>query len=93
MAQNKQYNVNAKTYASIDEMLKGVPFDMMVTLTDMQAHGMLNKKALVAGNMYGVKSQWRIRMPKGKHYWIWQKAKNFVCGEHLQLLTLLSLHL
>ena len=30
-------------------MLKGVPFDMMVTLTDMQAHGMLNKKAILAG--------------------------------------------
>jgi predicted dehydrogenase len=49
VAQTKQYNVNAKTYASIEEMLKGVPFDMMVTLTDMQAHGMLNKKALLAG--------------------------------------------
>ncbi len=49
VAQNKQYNVNAKTYANIDEMLKGVPFDMMVTLTDMQIHGALNKKALMAG--------------------------------------------
>jgi len=49
VAQNKQYNVNAKTYANIDEMLKGVPFDMMVTLTDMQIHGVLNKKALLAG--------------------------------------------
>lgn len=49
IAQNKQYNVNATTYASIDEMLKGVPFDMMVTLTDMQVHGALNKKALLAG--------------------------------------------
>lgn len=49
IAQNKQYNVNAQTYKSIDDMLKGVPFDMMVTLTDMQAHGMLNKKALLAG--------------------------------------------
>lgn len=47
--QNKQYKVNAKTYANIDEMLAGVPFDMMVTLTDMQAHGDLNKKALMAG--------------------------------------------
>lgn len=47
--QNKQYKVNAKTYAHIDEMLGGVPFDMMVTLTDMQAHGDLNKKALLAG--------------------------------------------
>lgn len=49
IAQNKQYNVNATTYASIDEMLKGVLFDMMVTLTDMQVHGALNKKALLAG--------------------------------------------
>lgn len=47
--QNKQYKVNAKTYAHIDEILGGVPFDMMVTLTDMQAHGDLNKKALLAG--------------------------------------------
>ena len=49
VAQNKQYNVNAATYPNIDAMLKGVPFDMMVTTTDMQVHGMLNKKALMAG--------------------------------------------
>jgi predicted dehydrogenase len=49
LAQNKQYKVNAATYPHIDAMLKGVPFDMMVTLTDMQAHGGLNKKALQAG--------------------------------------------
>ncbi|HET6995510.1 MAG TPA: Gfo/Idh/MocA family oxidoreductase [Chitinophagaceae bacterium] len=47
--QNKKYNVNAQTYPHIDKMLAGVPFDMMVTTTDMQAHGMLNKKALMAG--------------------------------------------
>ena len=47
--QNKQYNVNAQTYPNIEAMLKGVPFDMMVTLTDMQVHGDLNKKALLAG--------------------------------------------
>jgi predicted dehydrogenase len=49
VAQNKEYKVNAATYANIDEMLKGIPFDMMVTLTDMQQHGALNKKALLAG--------------------------------------------
>lgn len=49
VAQNKQYNVNAATYPNIDAMLKGVPFDMMVTTTDMQVHGELNKKALLAG--------------------------------------------
>jgi predicted dehydrogenase len=49
VAQNKEYKVNAQTYPNIDAMLKGVPFDMMVTLTDMQNHGALNKKALLAG--------------------------------------------
>jgi predicted dehydrogenase len=49
VAQNKQYNVNAQTYPHIDKMLAGVPFDMMVTTTDMQVHGELNKKALLAG--------------------------------------------
>jgi len=49
IAQNKQYNVNAKTYPNIDAMLAGVAFDMMVTTTDMQVHGALNKKALMAG--------------------------------------------
>ncbi len=49
LAQNKQYNVNASTYPNIEAMLAGVPFDMMVTLTDMQVHGELNKKALMAG--------------------------------------------
>ena len=49
LAQNKQYNVNAATYPHIDKMLAGVPFDMMVTTTDMQMHGELNKKALLAG--------------------------------------------
>jgi predicted dehydrogenase len=47
--QNKLYKVNAQTYKNIDEMLAGVPFDMMVTTTDMQVHGELNKKALLAG--------------------------------------------
>jgi len=49
VAQNEQYNVKATTYADIDSLLKGVPFDMMVTLTDMQQHGELNKKAMLAG--------------------------------------------
>lgn len=47
--QNKLYNVNAATYPHIDAMLAGVPFDMMVTTTDMQVHGDLNRKALMAG--------------------------------------------
>lgn len=42
-----KYNV-ARHYATIDELLKAVPFDLLVNLTDMQAHGDLNKKALLA---------------------------------------------
>jgi predicted dehydrogenase len=49
VAQNKQYHVNAATYPHIDKMLAGLPFDMMVTTTDMQMHGELNRKALLAG--------------------------------------------
>jgi predicted dehydrogenase len=49
IAQNKLYKVNAATYPDIDKMLAGVPFEMMITLTDMQVHGTLNKKALLAG--------------------------------------------
>lgn len=48
LAQAKQFNV-PNTYPDIDKMLAGVPFDMMVTTTDMQVHGALNKKALLAG--------------------------------------------
>lgn len=49
VAQNKQYNVGAATYPHIDALLKGVPFDMMINLTDMQEHGKLNRQALQAG--------------------------------------------
>src|SRR3989440_6947826 len=36
-------------YPHIDKLLAGAPFDLMVTLTDMQEHGRLNKQALNAG--------------------------------------------
>ena len=49
VGQNKQYNVNAATYPHIDKMLAGVPFDLMVTTTDMQEHEHLNRQALMAG--------------------------------------------
>ena len=43
-----EFNV-PNTYPHIDKMLAGPPFDLMVTLTDMQEHGRLNKQALDAG--------------------------------------------
>ena len=48
-AQNKKYNIGASTYNNINSLLKGNAFDLMLTLTDMQMHGALNKIALQAG--------------------------------------------
>ena len=36
-------------YPHIDQMLAGAKFDLMITLTDMQEHGRLNKQAVQAG--------------------------------------------
>lgn len=44
----KEYNV-PNSFPHIDKLLAGPPFDMMITLTDMQEHGRLNKIALEKG--------------------------------------------
>ncbi|MDR2466817.1 MAG: Gfo/Idh/MocA family oxidoreductase [Prevotellaceae bacterium] len=44
----REFNVK-NHYPNIDAMLAGVPFDLLVNLTDMQAHGQLNRRALEAG--------------------------------------------
>jgi predicted dehydrogenase len=46
--QAEKFNI-PNHYPNIDAMLAGAPFDLMVTLTDMQEHGKLNKQALLAG--------------------------------------------
>ena len=43
-----QYNI-PNNYPSIERMLAGAPFDLLVNLTNMQEHGRLNKLALEAG--------------------------------------------
>ena len=47
--QNEKYKVGATTFSNIDALLKDCEFDLMLTLTDMQMHGTLNRKALLAG--------------------------------------------
>ena len=47
-AQGEQFKVES-TYRNIDDMLAGVPFDFLITLTDMQEHEHLNRRALEAG--------------------------------------------
>src|SRR5215203_3381116 len=43
-----KYNI-PNNYPNIDQLLAGGPFDLMITLTDMQEHGRLNKQGLLAG--------------------------------------------
>ena len=76
VAQNKEYNVKAQTYPDIDAMLKGVPFDMMVTLTDMQNHGELNKKALLAGKHVWSEKPMANTYAEGKALLELAKSKN-----------------
>ncbi|WP_430895437.1 MULTISPECIES: Gfo/Idh/MocA family protein [unclassified Paraflavitalea] len=44
----KTYSIPNK-YASIEALLNGAAFDLLVNLTDMQEHEQLNRKALTAG--------------------------------------------
>lgn len=46
-AASEKFNV-PNHYPHIDQLLAGVPFDLMVNLTNMQEHGRLNKQALLA---------------------------------------------
>jgi predicted dehydrogenase len=43
----KEFQVK-NLYRNIDEMLNGAPFDLLVDLTDMQAHEDINRKAILA---------------------------------------------
>ena len=53
-------------YPNIEAMLAGAPFDMMVTLTDMQEHGRLNSSPLLRGATSGARSRWRTLTPRAK---------------------------
>lgn len=75
-AQNKQYNVGAITFSSIEDLLKGVDFDLMLTLTDMQMHGTLNRKALMAGKNVWSEKPLANTYEEGKQLVELAKAKN-----------------
>jgi predicted dehydrogenase len=47
-SRGKQFDIRNR-YPHVDKMLAGVPFDMLVNLTDMQEHEHLNRQALEAG--------------------------------------------
>ncbi len=48
LSRAKEFNI-PYSYLHIDQLLSGAPFDLLLTLTDMQEHGRLNKQALLAG--------------------------------------------
>jgi len=93
VAQNKQYNINAQTYPNIDRMLTGVPFDMMVTLTDMQVHEELNKKALLAGKNVWSEKPVANTYAAGKGLLDLAKSKNLRLWERRLWLTVPSSHI
>jgi predicted dehydrogenase len=74
--QNKQYELGAKTYPSIEAMLAGVPFDLLVTTTDMQEHGRLNKIALTAGKHVWSEKPMANTYAEGKELLMLAKRKN-----------------
>jgi len=76
LGQNKQYNVGALTFSSIEDLLKGVDFDLMLTLTDMQMHGALNRKALMAGKNVWSEKPLANNYEEGKQLVDLAKAKN-----------------
>ena len=48
-ARQRAERFNIKNYyPNINEMLSGVPFELLLNLTDMQQHGLLNRQALMA---------------------------------------------
>jgi predicted dehydrogenase len=74
--QNKKYNVNAATYPHIDQLLAGVPFDMMITTTDMQQHEHLNRQALKAGKHVWCDKPMANTYAAGKELYDLAKSRN-----------------
>lgn len=78
-ARAKEFRVPHE-YPRIDAMLSGVPFDLLVNLTDMQEHERLNRQAIEAGkHIWSEKpianslaaGQELLRLAKGKGVRVW----------------------
>lgn len=74
--QKNQYALGANTYPNIEAMLAGVPFDLIVTTTDMQEHGRLNKIALTAGKHVWSEKPMANTYAEGKELLVLAKSKN-----------------
>jgi predicted dehydrogenase len=69
----------ANTYPSIEKMLAGVPFDLLVNTTDMQEHEHLNKTALNAG-----KNVWSEK-PMANSYKAGRELLDFAKSKNLRI--------
>lgn len=74
-----KYNI-PNHYPHIDQLLAGADFDLMITLTDMQEHGHLNKQALQAGKHVWSEKPMANTYKEGKALLDLAKEKNFVFG-------------
>jgi len=70
----KEFNI-PNHYPHIDKLLAGAPFDLMVTTTDMQEHGRLNKQALMAGKHVWSEKPMANTYAEGKSLFDYAKSK------------------
>jgi len=70
----KEFNI-PNHYPHIDKLLAGAPFDLMVTTTDMQEHGRLNKQALMAGKHVWSEKPMANTYAEGKALFEFAKSK------------------
>jgi predicted dehydrogenase len=71
----KEYNV-PNSFPSIEKMLAGPEFDLMVNLTNMQEHGRLNKQALMAGRNVWSEKPMANTYKEGRALFDLAKSKN-----------------
>jgi predicted dehydrogenase len=74
LKQAKEFNV-PNQYPHIDKLLAGAPFDLMITLTDMQEHGRLNKQALESGKHVWSEKPMANTYKEGKALFDYAKSK------------------
>ena len=70
----KEFNV-PNQYPHIDKLLAGAPFDLMLTLTNMQEHGRLNRIAIMAGKHVWSEKPMANTYKEGKELYELAKSK------------------
>jgi hypothetical protein len=77
----KEFKV-PNSYPHIDKITYRPPFDLMVTLTDMQEHEHSNRQALQNGKHVWSESQWQNHIRWGYESLDYAKLRICVSGVH-----------